>query len=52
MERMEDIEDDVDLRPRRPPELRRYEERGVRGEGETEGRLPDPVVEIRGRCAD
>jgi hypothetical protein len=50
MERMEETDEEVDLRPRRPPELRLYEERGVKGEGETEGRLPDPVVEILGRC--
>ena len=33
---MEDTEDEVDLRPRRPPEERRYEDRGVIGTGDRE----------------
>jgi hypothetical protein len=55
MERIEDTEDDVDLRPRRPPEERRYDERGVSGDGEREGRLPDPWVDTLARfvtCVD
>jgi hypothetical protein len=41
----------VDFRPRRPPEERRYEERGVSGAGLAERRraLPEPLVETRGR---
>lgn len=42
MERMEDTDDEVDLRPRRPPEERRYEERGVRGAGDAESLLTEP----------
>jgi hypothetical protein len=40
---MEETDDEVDLRPRRP-ELRRYEdERGVSGEGDRERRFePEP----------
>jgi hypothetical protein len=42
MDRIEDTEDEVDFRPRKP-ELRRYvDDRGVRGEGDRERRL-DPV---------
>lgn len=53
MERIEDTEEDVDFRPRRPPEERRYEERGVSGAGDAESRLmePEPCVEPRGRGA-
>lgn len=36
MLRTEETDEDVDLRPRRPAELRRYEERGVTGDGEME----------------
>ena len=36
MLRMEETEEDVDLRPRRPPEERRYEDRGVIGPGDKE----------------
>jgi hypothetical protein len=36
MLRTEETEEDVDLRPRSPVELRRYEERGVIGDGERE----------------
>lgn len=39
MVRIELKEDDVDLRPRRPPEGRRMVERGVRGAGEIEWRF-------------
>lgn len=51
MLRMEDTDEEVDLRPRRPPEERRYDERGVNGAGEAESRLmePEPWVEPRGR---
>ena len=44
-------EEEVDLRPRRPPEERRYEERGVWGAGEAERRRsePEPWVVTRGR---
>jgi hypothetical protein len=52
IERIEDTDEEVDLRPRRPPpEERRYEERGVRGAGLAERRrvLPEPLVEMRGR---
>jgi hypothetical protein len=42
MERMEETEEDVLLRPRRPDERRYDDDRGVRGEGESERRL-DPV---------
>ena len=37
------------MRPRNPPEDRRYEERGVRGEGDTDGRFPEPLVDTLGR---
>ena len=33
---MEDTDEEVDLRPRRPAEERRYEDSGVRGAGEME----------------
>lgn len=51
MLRIDDTDDDVDLRPRRPPEERRYEDRGVNGAGDAESRLtePEPCVEVRGR---
>lgn len=51
MLRIEDIEDDVDFRPRRPAELRLYD-LGVRGDGDRESRLLDPAeiaVVMRGR---
>lgn len=35
---MDETEDEVDLRPRRPVEERLYDECGVRGEGERESR--------------
>lgn len=38
MLRMEETEDEVDLRPRRPVEERLYDECGVRGDGERESR--------------
>lgn len=49
MERMDEMEEEVDLRPRRPPEERRYEERGVSGEGESEALFP--AEETLGRAA-
>lgn len=53
MLRMEDTEEDVDLRPRRPEE-RRKDECGVSGDGEREVRFwtepAEEVVETRGRC--
>ena len=51
MLRIDDTDDDVDLRPRRPPEERRYEDRGVKGAGDADRRLtePEPCVEVRGR---
>ena len=42
MLRIEETDEEVDLRPRRPAEGRRYEECGVRGAGESEDRLWDP----------
>jgi hypothetical protein len=54
MERIEETDEDVDFRPRRPPEEWRYEDRGVRGAGDAESRrmLPEPFVDTRGRgCA-
>lgn len=50
MLRIEETDDEVDLRPRRPPEERRYEDRGVRGAGLAERRrTEEPFVEMRGR---
>jgi hypothetical protein len=51
IERMEDTDEEVDFLPRRPPEERRYEERGVSGAGLAERRraLPEPLVDTRGR---
>jgi hypothetical protein len=46
--RIEETEEDVDFRPRRPVELRRYDERGVTGEGESELRFLVREVSIRG----
>lgn len=37
--RMEETDEDVDFRPRRPTEERRYDPRGVIGDGEREFRL-------------
>ena len=39
MLRIEETDEEVDLRPRRPADGRRYEECGVRGAGESEDRL-------------
>ena len=39
MLRMEETEEEVDFRPRRPAEERRYEECGVKGTGERDERL-------------
>ena len=36
MLRIDDTEEEVDLRPRRPPDVWRYEERGVIGAGDRE----------------
>jgi hypothetical protein len=48
MERIEDMDEDVDFRPRRPPEDRRYEDRGVNGAGDADSRLdPEPCVDAR-----
>jgi hypothetical protein len=48
MERIEDMDEDVDFRPRRPPEERRYEDRGVNGAGDADSRLdPEPCVDAR-----
>jgi hypothetical protein len=40
MLRMEETDEEVDLRPRRPAELRLYDECGVNGDGESDGRFP------------
>ena len=48
MLRMEETEDDVDLRPRSPADDRRYDPRGVMGDGERELRLLEwPVFSDR-----
>lgn len=47
MERMEEMEDEVDLRPR-SPDPRRIVERGVRGDGERDCRLYDLEDGTRG----
>lgn len=54
MLRIEDTDDEVDFRPRRPPDERRYEDRGVSGAGDAESLLmdPEPCVEPRGRGPD
>lgn len=39
MERTDETEDDVDLRPRSPPDERRIVERGVNGDGDKDCRL-------------
>jgi len=39
MLRIDETEEEVDLRPRKPADERRYELRGVRGEGDKELRL-------------
>ncbi len=44
MLRIEDTDEDVDFLPRRPPEDRRYEDRGVSGAGLADSRLPDPEL--------
>lgn len=46
--RMEETDEEVDLRPLKPAEERRYEFRGVRGDGERELRLCELEV-FRGR---
>lgn len=48
MERIEETEDDVDFRPRRPvgPEERRTVDLGVTGEGERECRLYDAAMAV------
>lgn len=50
IERILEIEDDVDFLPRRPPEDLLYDPRGVNGDGDTLGRFPLPLVFIRGRA--
>jgi hypothetical protein len=56
MLRMLDTDEEVDLRPRRPPDERRYDDRGVNGAGDAERRRsePEPWVVVRGRevCVD
>jgi hypothetical protein len=58
MERILETDEDVDLRPRSPPEERRYEDRGVSGAGDADKRRvpdPEPFVDMRGRggmCVD
>lgn len=47
---MDETDEDVDFLPRRPPEDRRYEPRGVTGEGDIEGRFPEPFVNTLGRA--
>jgi hypothetical protein len=51
MLRMLDTDEEVDLRPRRPPDERRYDDRGVSGAGDAERRRrePEPCVVVRGR---
>lgn len=46
MERIDDTEEEVDFLPRRPPDDRRYEDRGVKGAGLADSRRtePDPLV--------
>lgn len=44
MLRIEETDEEVDLRPRRPTEECRYEERGVSGAGEREERLRGVVM--------
>lgn len=44
MLRIEETDDDVDLRPRNPADDRRYDPRGVMGEGESELRLLEWLV--------
>lgn len=48
--RTEETDEDVDLRPRRPAEDRRYELRGVRGDGDKELRLLELPLNGRGGC--
>ena len=46
---MEETDDDVDLRPRSPADERRYDPRGVMGDGESEFRLLEwPVFSALG----
>lgn len=47
MLRIEETDEDVDLRPRRPPEAWRYEDRGVIGAGDSDDLVLG--VGIRGR---
>lgn len=47
MERIEDTDEEVDLRPRRPAEDRRIVDRGVMGDGDSECRLYEPLVGAR-----
>ena len=47
MLRMDETEEEVDFRPRRPADERRYEECGVRGTGERDDRLWE-AIRVRG----
>lgn len=47
MDRIDETEEEVDLRPRRPVDVRRYEECGVRGDGDRDVRFCG-VVKTRG----
>lgn len=52
MERILLTLEEVDFLPRRPPDERRYEDRGVSGAGEADSRRvadPEPFVDMRGR---
>lgn len=42
MDRIDEIDEEVDFLPLRPPDDRLYEDRGVNGAGDTDGLLPDP----------
>ena len=49
MLRIDETDEDVDFRPRNPAEERRYDPRGVIGDGESEFRLLEwPVFSARG----
>jgi len=49
MERIEETDEDVDFRPRKPALDRRYCERGVMGDGEMECRFEFGVTCMRWR---
>lgn len=48
MLRIDEMDEEVDLRPRRPAEGRRYDPRGVMGDGDNELRLWETLV-FKGR---